>query len=119
MKIQNLRFQKYDRYGHPIFIASKTELENYTTLQNLAERLREKQYDTFLPIYNSIEFNYSSIRFMKNQKFANLIPSAKYDIDYKITTIIRNDKTHVNCFASVMRMVENAPILDEGEELIL
>ena len=68
MKLQNLRFQKYDKYAHPIFIASNNdeELENYTTLKHLAERIEEKQYDTFLPIYNSEEFNYSSIRFMKS-----------------------------------------------------
>ena len=119
MKLHNLRFQKYDKYAHPIFIASNNdeELENYTTLKDLAERIEEKQYDTFLPIYNSEEFNYSCIRFMKNTKLSNLVPNARYNIDYKITTITKNNRIFVNCHAAVMRMITKPPIEDIGAEL--
>ena len=121
MKLHNLRFQKYDKYAHPIFIASNNdeEVENYTSLKDLAERIEEKQYDTFLPIYNSEEFNYSSIRFTKNTKFSNLVPNARYNIDYKITTITKNNRIFVNCHAAVMRMIAKPPIEDIGAELEL
>jgi hypothetical protein len=119
MKLQNLRFQKFDKFEHPIFIASNTpeELENHTTLKDLAERLIEKQYDTFLPIYNSEEFNYSSIRFMKNSKHSNLVPNARYDIEYSVRTVTKTDRIFVNCHASFIKMKKNAPVEDIGEEL--
>jgi hypothetical protein len=115
MKIQNLRFQKLDKYQNPVFIASRDD-SNYTLLADLAKRLREKNYDTFLPIYSSVEFNYATIRFTKNTKYT-LIPGAKYDVEFKVRTVARDERVFVNCLASVMRMTEKPAEIDYGQEL--
>ena len=122
MKLQSLRFKSYDKFGHPVFIASSSrpdESENYETLKGYAEKLVEKEYDTFLPIYSSEQFSYASIRFMKNIKHKNLIPDAKYDVEYKIRTINKNGRIFVNCTAERFKMVAKAPEIEIGEELEL
>jgi hypothetical protein len=122
--LQKIRFQKYDKFSNPVFIVSSQkpdELENYKILKEYANKLEDKQYDTYLPIYNSTEYNYSSIRFGKSDKYKTLSPNAKYNIDYKIMTATRNDKIYVNCYIQKIRMVEKAPKVFEevGNELIL
>ena len=102
-------------------IASNTrpeELQNYETLKNYAEKLEEKQYDSYLPIYHSLEYNYATIRFVKNAKY-KFVTNARYDVEYKIKTIVKNDKIYVNCYAEKTKMVAKPEIVDEGEELDL
>jgi hypothetical protein len=122
--LQKIRFQKYDKYSNPVFIASSKkpdESKNYETLKDYAEKLEDKQYDTYLPIYNSQEYNYSSIRFCKSDKYKTLSPNAKYNIDYKIMIVTRDEKIYVNCYIQRIRMVEKAPKVsaEVGSELIL
>jgi hypothetical protein len=117
MKIQNLRFQKLDAYKNSVFIAGKDE-ENFKTLSELAQKLHEKKYDTFLPIYSSVEFNYSTIRFTKNTKYT-LIPNAKYEIEFTIRAAVKHERTYVNCVIKTLRMTEKPPEIDYGEELEL
>ena len=118
--IQNLRFQKCDKYSNPVFIASKIrpdELDNYNTLAEYAQKLEDKQYDTYMPIYKSVEFNFASLRIKKNDKCPKMIPRATYDLTFKIKTITRDEKTYVNCFIDKIKMNTKAPVIEEGEEL--
>lgn len=119
--LKSLRFQKFDKFQNPVFIASGTkdnEKMNYDTLKEYHEKLEDKDYGTFLPIYNSDEHNYTTIRFKKNDKY-NPKPRAKYDVDFKIKTITKNQKIYVNCYIERMKFVEKAEKIDEGEELEL
>ena len=118
--INSIRFHKYDQYGNSIMIASgsmDSEQENYENLKELAQKLDDKDFGTYLPIFNSTQYNYSTIRFKKDNKTTKLIPRAKYDITYKIKTIMRDSKIYVNCFVTKIRMVEKPPVIDEGELL--
>lgn len=115
--LKSLRFQKFDKFGHPVFIASENE-ENYTTLKDYAEKLQDKDYGTFLPIFHSQEHQYATKRFKKNDKY-NPKPRAKYDVDFKIKIITKDSKIYVNCFIERMKFVEKAPVEDQGEELEL
>lgn len=122
-QLLRLRFQKYDKYENPIFIASSqkaTESENFNTLKEYAEKLEEKDYGTYLPIYHSELYNYTTIRFKKNTKYQkDLIPNAKYNVNYRIKTVVKDSKIYVNCILEKLKMVENAPVVDEGEDLDL
>lgn len=119
--LKSIRFQKNDKFGNIVMIASNTkteELENYEILKNYAEKLEEKQYDTYLPIFQSEEHNYSTIRFAKNPKH-NLLTNARYNIEYKIKTVAKNDKIYVNCHIEKLKMVAKPVVEDEREELDL
>lgn len=122
-QLLRLRFQKYDKYENPIFIASSKmdiESENFQILKEYAEKLEEKDYDTYLPIYHSELYNYTTIRFKKNTKYQkDLIPNAKYNLNYRIKTVAKNSKIYVNCILEKLKMVENAPVVDDGEDLDL
>jgi len=89
-----------------------SEQENYENLKELAQKLDDKDFGTYLPIFNSTQYNYSTIRFKKDNKTTKLIPRAKYDITYKIKTIMRDSKIYVNCFVTKIRMVEKPPVID-------
>jgi hypothetical protein len=69
-----LRFQKFDQFNNAIFICSSTkddELEDYKKLKAYYEKIY-KMSDTFLPIYDSLEYNYATIRFKKDPNHKNL-----------------------------------------------
>ena len=123
-----LRFQKYDKYDNPIFIASSPkansnqagESENFQILKEYAEKLEEKDYGTYLPIYHSNLYNYATIRFKKNTKTQkDLIPNARYNVDYRIKTVAKDSKIYVNCILEKIKMVEQAPAVEDGEDLDL
>ena len=119
--IQKIRFQKYDDYNNAIFIASSKkheEVDNYNELKSLADKLEEKQYDTFMPIYHSTEYNYSTIRFKKNEKM-RLSKNATYNIDYKIKKITKDKKIYINCYIDKVKLVGKAQIEEHGEEIDL
>ena len=119
--LKSIRFQKTDKFNNIVMIASKSkpnELENYETLKKYAEKLENKDYGTYLPIYNSPQYNYSTIKFFKNEKY-KFVPNVLYDIDYKITTITKNSKIYVNCHIQKCKMVGKAPADAIGEELDL
>ena len=94
------------------------ELQNYETLKDYAEKLENKDYGTYLPIFHSEQYNYSTIRFCKNEKF-KLEKNALYNVEYKITTITKNTKIYVNCHIQKCKMVGKAPVEEIGEELEL
>lgn len=130
-QLMKLRFQKYDKYDNPIFIASSKkniESENFHILKEYAEKLEEKDYGTYLPIYHSELYNYTTIRFKKNarsgsdsklSKHRDLIPNAKYNVNYRIKTVAKDSKIYVNCILEKIKMIENAPVVDDGEDLDL
>ena len=119
--LKSIRYQKNDKFNNIVMIASKSkphELENYETLKKYAEKLEEKNYETYLPIFNSEQYNYSTIKLFKNEKF-KFVPNVLYDVDYKITTIAKNSKIYVNCHIQKCKTVGKAPADDIGEELDL
>lgn len=116
-----LRFQKYDKYANPVFIASNSnpdEKENYEILSEYAQKLVEKQYDTYLPIYQSVEHDFCSIRFKKGH-YSKLLPRATYDISFAIKTITKDNKIYVNCYLDRAKMNSKPSTIYEGEELEL
>ena len=121
-QLTNIRFQKLDKYSCPVFIASnkrEDEKENYEILADLAQKLSEKQYDTYLPIFKSVEHNFCSIRFKKTDRQTKLVQRATYDINYKIRIATRDGKIYANCFVDKLKMNQQPPIEDLGEELEL
>jgi len=120
--LKSIRFQKYDKFQNPVFIASSTkpdEKENYEVLKEYAEKLEDKDYGTYLPIFHSDQYNYATVRYKKNDKHTKLLPRATYNVDYKIKTITKDQKIYVNCFIERVRLVSKPPVIDEGEELEL
>jgi hypothetical protein len=119
---QNLRFQKADKFSNPVFIASNKrsdELDNYNSLVEYAQKLEDKQYDTHLPIYKSVEFNFASLRIKKTDKCPKLIPRATYDLTFKLKTTTKDKKIYVNCYIEKIKMNTQAPDIEEGDDLIL
>ena len=119
--LKSIRFQKYDAYNNAIFIASSKkpdEVDNYNELKSLADKLEEKQYNTFMPIYHSTEYNYSTIRFKKNEKM-RLSQNATYNVEYKIKKITKDNKIYINCYIDKIKLVGKAVVQEEGEEIDL
>ena len=113
-----LRFLKYDQYKHPIFIASNrkdTEIASFNKLRDYAEKIREKEYDTFNPIYYDVENQFASIRF--KHKGSPLEFGAFYSIDFKITKKEKLSKIYVNCYIDKIKLISKAEKIDRGEEL--
>ena len=111
------RFQKRDLYDHPVFICNeKCEQPSYEKLKKYYAKLKNSNYDTFLPIYHSEEFEYCTIRF----KDINMIlgKNNTYSINLTVKKHTRDDKTYVNGFVdtiSILKVAENR----EGEVLDL
>ena len=118
----NLRFQKYDKFQNPVFIASKGQIEEkeaYDKLKDYYDKLEEKDFGTFLPIYHSSEHNYSTIRFKKNEKYNKMTVRNIYAVDFTTKQLVKDSKIYVNCFISSLKLVCKASALDDGEELDL
>ena len=120
--IQNLRFQKYDLYQNPIFIASgdrEAESLNFNELKTIYDKLVQKDFGTFLPIFHSDIYNYVTIRGNKNLNHPKLLVNATYDIKYMLRTVEKDGKTYVNVHISKFKLVKKAPRMDMGVELEL
>ena len=125
--LKNLRFNKFDKYDNPVFIASHKEKENYDDLKNKANKLEAKNLHTFLPIYHSEKFKFATIRFVKNfQKNGDYIkpqPDCVYDIDYTIKKKTKEGdheegRTYINCFINTIKFIKKLD-RSEGDELEL
>lgn len=120
-----IRFKKYDQFDNPVFITSlKSEVNaeeknNFNKLKKYHSKLENKQYGTFLPIYHNPEYEYCTIRFMKNNKYANFTTNSIYNIEYCIKKKNKDDKTYVNCYINKATLVTRAEPVDEGELLDL
>ena len=125
-----LRFQKFDKYQNSIFICSSTkedEKESYDTLKKYYEKIYETT-DTFLPIYDSLEYNYVTIRFKKNitkpesfssKHIRNLTQNHIYQVDFTIKKATRESKIYYNCFTTSIKLLEKAKEIDYGDEIEL
>ena len=114
----NLRFLKYDQYKHPIFIASSrkdSEIASFNKLRDYSEKIREKEYNTFNPIYYDLENQFASIRFQ--YKGSPLEIGAVYSVDFKITKKEKDNKIYVNCYIDKIKLIAKAEKIDRGEEL--
>ena len=119
--INSIRFSKYDKFNNIIFITKPDEKENFEKLTKNYNKLRLKNYNTFLPIYASS--GYASIRFKKNDKITNLQNRACYDLEYTIKKKdfqkFGEDKSYVSCYLTKCRQVTKAEPIEMGEDLDL
>jgi len=121
-KILTARFSKFDQYSNPVFITTPghpEETDSYNILKKYHQKLVDKEYDTFLPIYHSEEYEYSTIRLKKSLKYTKMKPGNVYEIRFNIKTVAKNSKIYVNCFLEKCRLIKKAPVVNEGEDLDL
>ena len=113
----SLRFQKYDNYGNPIFIANSTkEPEQFKKLQSYHHQLAEQKYETFLPIYSNVEKEYATIRFKGSvTKFET---NDVWDLTFDVKKNEREDKIFIGCYISDLAIVSKAPPVDLGESIV-
>ena len=117
--LSSIKFSKFDKYDNPTFTATqKLDEINYTILEDLAHKLEQKDFQTFLPIYHNSQYNYTTIRFFKDPKH-KLEEGCKYDINFTIKTKVKDNKTFVNCYFKAVKFVSRPPKVDEGDELEL
>jgi hypothetical protein len=118
--LTNLKFQKMDQYQNPIFIAgSEKNTENYTILREISEKLKEKEYNTFLPVYHSEEYDYASLRIRKHYKNPTFTANSTYNITFELRTVTKDDKTYVNIHLTKARMHTKAVGASKGALLEL
>ena len=91
--ISNLRFQKTDQYSAIFIVNQKQEPSTYKTLTRYANKLSKKYEDSFLPIYNSEQYNYSTIRFKKSFIFEELEPNDVVSIDFAVRRAATNKRS--------------------------
>ena len=98
-----IRFQKNDKFGNPVFIASINEKERktYDSLKNLYIKLTAKFPDSFCPIYNSEEYKYSTIR-IKKQSVPDITFARNdlYKLKAEIRTHVFEGKRIISCHAT-------------------
>lgn len=120
--LKSIRFQKFDQYQNPVFIASSNkadEKEMYDLLKSYSDKLENQTYGTFLPIYSNEAYRYATIRFKKSQKYNKMTHGDRYDIEYSIKKKVKPEdgKTYINCYLNKMKLVSKAPKPDWGEDV--
>jgi hypothetical protein len=120
-KTLTIRFSKFDQYSNAVFTASNKPEEaiSYNILKKYYQKLVDKEYDTFLPIYYSEEHEYTTIRLKKSEKYNKMKPGNVYELKYNIKTVNKDSKIYVNCFISGMKLIKKAPTVNEGETVDL
>ena len=116
-----LRFQKFDAYKNAIFIASskkEDETETYNMLKSYYEKIFPLT-DTFLPIYDSLEYNYATIRFKKDSKHCHLKENHIYLVDFELKQSERDGKIYFNAFSKRIRLEKKADVVDYGSVVAL
>ena len=114
------RFQKFDQFNNAVFIASKSreaEAEAFNKLTKYHLKLEKEKYGTFLPIYSDASKAYATIRFKKNPRYNRMKPDAIYEVKFDVKKISKDDKIYVNCFLRKLKLVSEAPEIDEGSDL--
>ena len=118
-----LRFQKYDKFSQPCFVASSSntqnpeELDSHRTLSTWHKALELKNFGTFLPIFARGEF--ASIRFKTNQKFTHMQERSLYDVSFTMRTVVRDNRTYCNIYIDSLKLRKKAKPLDCGDILDL
>ena len=112
----NLRYQKKDKWGSEIFIASPKHQEEekaFETLRTLASKVEDMNLGTFSPVFHNDVLDYCTIRF-KFYKGMKLVERNLYTINFVIKKSTR-DKTYVNCFVNTIKLHTKAKPQDQGE----
>ena len=113
-----LRFQKYDKFNNMVFIASESqEPESLKQLTSYEIQLCA-DYDHFIPIYSSQTKGFATVRFKKDSSFTRLKCQATYTIKYDIKKIRKKEKVYVNCHLRKVKLVKEAPIIEEGTDIL-
>ena len=115
MSIQlNLRFQKNDRYGHPIFICSCKNIDEnvgFNKLTNMSKKIDALNLKTFLPIYKTSD--YATIRF--SHKKSDFVIGNTYTVDFTVKKNSYNSKMYINCYVDKCELFKEGVPYDEGE----
>ena len=117
----NLRYQKQDQYGSEIFIVSNKypeEQKAYTTLLRIEQKLKDREIDTFLPVYSNKDIGYATVRF-KMFKGIPLTPRDTYTVTFDVTAIMKNEKMFINCYIKKIKLHTRAKPIDTGVVLDL
>jgi H2-forming N5,N10-methylenetetrahydromethanopterin dehydrogenase-like enzyme len=112
----NLRYQKKDKWGSEIFIASPKHPEEekaFETLRTLASKVEDMNLGTFSPVFHNDVLDYCTIRF-KFYKGMKLDERNLYTVNFVIKKSTR-DKTYVNCFVNTIKLHTKAKPQDQGE----
>ena len=117
MSLKNIRFQKTDDYNNSIFIATSDEKANYKLLSSYSQKLINKDFDTFLPIYHNDEYKFTTIRFAEDSKFKPK-EHCIYDVNFTIRVKNKDGKKFVNCYIDKLKFISKTP-RDFGEILVL
>ena len=91
-----LRFHKYDKFKNPVFIASlrkDAEIASFTKLRDYYEKIKDREYETSLPIYYDVFNQFTSVSFQYSG--AALEPNATYSVDFNIIKT-KSSKIYVN-----------------------
>ena len=117
--LKKIKFSKLDKFDNPVFIASlKADETNYNKLYKYYSKLVAMKTDTYMPVYHNTKYKYSTIRFFKDHKF-KFEEKAKYDIKFSTNKKDKEGKTYINCYIESVKLVEEAPVYDKGEEIKL
>lgn len=102
----NLRYQKNDKFDNQIFIAHTQKDEaSFKILKKYHQKLVDRDYDTFLPIYHNDQYGYCTVRFKKSFRHTDFIEGATYQVSFSVKTNEKNDKTYVNCFLTSCKLI--------------
>ena len=116
----SLRFHKYDKFKNPVFIASDrvaSEKASFQTLRKYYEAIRDREYDTFNPVYHDDKNEFTTIRF--KYRGDPLEVSSTYKVDFKITKKEKLARIYVDCYINKIRFGSKPAPIDEGEEIDL
>ena len=116
----NLRYQKKDKWGSEIFIASPKHPEEekaFETLRTLASKVEDMNLGTFSPVFHNDVLDYCTIRFKFLNSPVKLVERNLYTVKFVIKKSKRGDKEYVNAFVNKISLYKKAKPQDHGEVL--
>ena len=119
-KTLTIRFQKFDKFNNPIFCCNKEnpeEKETFDTLKKWYNKLDDKCFGTFLPVYSTNKF--ASIRFKSNNKHNHMVERNVYKVVFNMRITERDGKTYVNCYIENLKLEKRGEPADMGKILDL
>ena len=111
-----LRYQKKDRYGSEIFIASPKyddEKAGFEKLKTLAGKVEDLNFGTFSPVYFNDNLDYCTIR-CKFYKGMKLIERNIYEVKFILKQSERDENKYVNCHIDTIKLHKKAKPVDNG-----
>ena len=123
--LQGIRFQKFDKYDNPVFIAnSEKEEKLFKQLKKHEKKLKNLNINTFLPIYSNDEKQYATIRFKNTFKTKEILKALQmkhndsFNILFSVKQKEHNGKSYINCFIDSILLRERAPEIDYGKDIL-